>query len=129
MQEGDALENGGHCLHAVGLKGLVSIIREGEGFEERRTVGPDRGGGFHRRGAVEKHNAALFIILQSAMSEQFKTNVWLCVSSISNEMKCGIRWQKHLKDSWLQHGGWRRTDPTWWQYADIHAAELPQFIQ
>lgn len=29
---------GGHCLHRVRLKGLVSIIREGEGFEERITV-------------------------------------------------------------------------------------------
>lgn len=41
---------GGRCLRGVRLKGLVSIIREGEGFEERVAVGSGEGGGFQWRG-------------------------------------------------------------------------------
>lgn len=63
MQEGggDAGE-GGHCLHRVGLKGLVSIIREGEGFEERITVWEGTEEEVSSGGvAAEKHKVLLFI--------------------------------------------------------------------
>lgn len=59
MQEGG---EGGHCHHRVRLKGLVSIIREGEGFEERTTVWEGTEEEVSSGGVVvEEHRAVLFI--------------------------------------------------------------------
>lgn len=51
----------GHCLHRVRLKGLVSIIREGEGFEERITVWEGTEEEVSSGVAAEKHKVSLFI--------------------------------------------------------------------